>query len=654
MLETFDARYEPLFAFYPYGIARIDHDGIILEANPALEARSGFPQDSLVGHHVREFATPDTATLADELVVELQNGTSAWRELRLVHKGGMPLARRVTVVPSSSMEKPLEGFVVIQDITEKVHAQQFMRSLFDDHPHGIARLDLDGAVLEVNDALVELSGYGRSELIGAHFMDFAGPETGAATADMLRETLQGRAQTARVNPVHKDGSRKYVHLTTIPVRIDNAVAGVFLVFDTQAALLHESQEHFRSLFSRNPDAVIALDRDGVILDVNQALIEIGGRPREEVIGQDYRAFMSPQELQIVNPHIDRVLRGEAVNYEFAYNSPHRGARTLVVTSFPMTRADDIIGFYAIMVDATDARASQKRATEQAKRIRELYLLAASANIADSHISTMLEAGCRLLDMEVGAIVACSAECRVDHRVDLQPSRTAADSENLVALAAEVHETQKPVLITPARQMRGTYKSALAVPFVVGGQAYGALCFASTLRDHEAFEETDSDLAALIAALLGSALERRRSRANLRTLAYFDSLTGLPNRLFLQERLRDAIESAQMNLRRVALIFFDLDRFKDVNDTLGHALGDRLLQVMAARLIETVADRGLVARMGGDEFAVLLPNCESIDEIRKTAEELLEVIDDPCHIDEYEQYVTASAGISVFPDDGKDD
>jgi len=468
------------------------------------------------------------------------------------------------------METPTEGFVVIQDITREVHVQQFMRSLFDHHPHGIARVDLDGAVLEVNDALIELSGYGRAELIGAHFMDFAGPETGAATADMLRETLQGRAQTARVNPVHKDGSRRYVHLTTIPVRLDNAVAGAFLVFDTQAALLHESQEHFRSLFSRNPQAVIALDRDGVILDVNDALLEIGGRSRGEVIGQDYRAFMSPQELEMVNPHIARVLRGNNTNYEFSFHSPHRGARSLVVTSFPMARGDEIIGFYAIVADATDVRASEKRAAEQAKRIRELYVLAASANIADSHITTMLEAGYRLLNMELAAIVACSGECRIDHRVDLQPARTAADSENLVALAAEVHESQKPVLITPARQMRGTYKAALAVPFVVGGLSYGALCFASTLPEREAFEDTDIDLAALIAALLGSALERRRSRANLRTLAYFDSLTSLPNRLFLQERLRDAIESAQMNLRRVALIFFDLDRFKDVNDTLGHA------------------------------------------------------------------------------------
>jgi diguanylate cyclase (GGDEF)-like protein/PAS domain S-box-containing protein len=654
LLETFDARYEPLFAFYPYGIARIDRDGIILEANAALAERSGYPARALLGHHVREFATPETAASADELVQELRAGKTAWRELRLRHKSGTPLARRCTVVPSASPNEGREGFIVIQDISSEVHAQQFMRSLFEHHPHGIARLDLDGTVLEVNDALVEISGYDRDELIGTHFMEFAGPQTGAVTAQLLEETFKGSGQTAPVHPIRKDGSRGSVQLTTIPVRIDARVAGAFLVFDTQPALLRESQQDFQSLFTRNPDAVIALDRDGLILSANDALVRLGGYPREQIIGQDFRAFMSAAELEVVGPYIARVLTGETVSYEFTFVSQHKGPRILLVTSFPMTRDDDIVGYYAIMVDATDARAAKKRADEQSNRIRELYVLAASANIADSQVNTMLEAGCRLLNMEVAAIVACAGDSRIDHRIDLHPSRTASESESLLELAAQVHETQKSITVTPAQEMRACFRTALAVPLVVAGQAYGALCFAGTLADPPALEDTDVDLAALISALLGSALERRRSRANLRTLAYFDSLTGLPNRLFLQERLRDALESAQMNLRRVALIFFDLDRFKDVNDTLGHALGDRLLQVVAARLIETVRDRGIVARMGGDEFAVLLPNCESIDEIRKAAEELLDVIDDPYHIDEYEQYVTASAGVSVYPDDGKDD
>ncbi|MDP9024262.1 MAG: PAS domain S-box protein, partial [Candidatus Eremiobacteraeota bacterium] len=292
MLDTFDARYEPLFALYPYGIARVDRNGIILDANPAMQLRSGYSLDGLIGHHVREFTTPETSAQSEELVEELRCGRSAWRELRLVHKGGTTLARRVTIVPASAGESN-EGFFVVQDITGEVQAQQFMRSLFEHHPDGIARLDLDGTVLEVNDALIEMSGYGRSELTGAHFLDFSGPETGAATADLLRETFKGRAQSAKAHPLRKDGTRGNVQLTTIPVRLESNVVGAFLVFDSQAPLLEESQEHFRSLFSQNPDAVIALDRDGLILDVNDALTAIGGYPREQVIGQDYRGFMTP-------------------------------------------------------------------------------------------------------------------------------------------------------------------------------------------------------------------------------------------------------------------------------------------------------------------------------------------------------------------------
>ncbi len=148
-------------------------------------------------------------------------------------------------------------------------------------------------------------------------------------------------------------------------------------------------------------------------------------------------------------------------------------------------------------------------------------------------------------------------------------------------------------------------------------------------------------------------EMRRTRAHVRTLAYYDSLTGLPNRIFFQERLRDALEQTPGQLPRVALLFLDIDRFKDINDTLGHALGDRFLQLVGERLVLLVKNRGVVARLGGDEFVVLAP-CAEDGEVRKLAEELLASSDQPYRIEGYEQFITTSIGISVYPDHGRND
>ena len=148
-------------------------------------------------------------------------------------------------------------------------------------------------------------------------------------------------------------------------------------------------------------------------------------------------------------------------------------------------------------------------------------------------------------------------------------------------------------------------------------------------------------------------EMRRTRAHMRTLAYYDSLTGLPNRIFFQERLRDALEHAPGQLPCVALLFLDVDRFKDINDTLGHALGDRFLQLVGERLVLLVNNRGVVARLGGDEFVVLAP-CAGGDGVRELAEELLAAAALPYRIEGYEQFITTSIGISVYPEDGRND
>jgi diguanylate cyclase len=133
----------------------------------------------------------------------------------------------------------------------------------------------------------------------------------------------------------------------------------------------------------------------------------------------------------------------------------------------------------------------------------------------------------------------------------------------------------------------------------------------------------------------------------------DFLTGLPNRALLTDRLAQSIALAQRHRKRVVLMFLDLDNFKDVNDSLGHAVGDRLLQSIAKRLEACVRSSDTVSRHGGDEFIVLLSEVEAADDAGHAAEKLIKAMTEPHLIGDHRLDVTLSIGISIFPDDGDD-
>ncbi len=148
-------------------------------------------------------------------------------------------------------------------------------------------------------------------------------------------------------------------------------------------------------------------------------------------------------------------------------------------------------------------------------------------------------------------------------------------------------------------------------------------------------------------------ERMQAQERLQYLAYHDVLTTLPNRVLFMDRLEQALTRAPRRARQLAVIFLDLDRFKVINDTLGHDFGDRLLQVLAERLGGCVREGDTVARVGGDEFAILLDDMASNDDVVFVARKIIEVFAKPLNVYERELFVTTSVGISVFPNDGED-
>lgn len=147
-------------------------------------------------------------------------------------------------------------------------------------------------------------------------------------------------------------------------------------------------------------------------------------------------------------------------------------------------------------------------------------------------------------------------------------------------------------------------------------------------------------------------ERKQAEKNLRQLAHKDPLTDLPNRNLFGDRMQYAIANARRNQQKFYLMFIDLDHFKTINDTHGHAAGDYILKQVARRLMTCTRENDTVARMGGDEFAVILTNITSLRHTKNIAQKILKALSSPYIIDKQKLYISASIGITEYPDDGK--
>ncbi|TMV48723.1 EAL domain-containing protein [Paenibacillus mesophilus] len=148
-------------------------------------------------------------------------------------------------------------------------------------------------------------------------------------------------------------------------------------------------------------------------------------------------------------------------------------------------------------------------------------------------------------------------------------------------------------------------------------------------------------------------ERKQSEEHLKYLAHYDVLTALPNRTLFHDRLQQAILLAARQETRVALLFIDLDRFKPINDTLGHAIGDQLLQQVAKRLKSCVRKSDTVARLGGDEFTVILPRLRNESDVSIVAQNIIDALAVPFRIGDHEVFITTSIGIGIYPFDSTD-
>jgi len=170
------------------------------------------------------------------------------------------------------------------------------------------------------------------------------------------------------------------------------------------------------------------------------------------------------------------------------------------------------------------------------------------------------------------------------------------------------------------------------------------------QDYLVKEQVDSNL---LVRTIRYAIERKRSEETIRWLAYHDSLTNLPNRALFNDRLTIALTHAHRGRQKLVVMLLDLDQFKEINDTLGHSVGDKLLQLVGSRLTNLLRKGDTVARVGGDEFLLLLPGITRMEDATNIAQKILELFQEPFVLNNQKLYITTSIGIVTYPNNGED-
>lgn len=679
--------FESLFSASPNGIAALDAAGRIVDCNPACTLLSGYKRQDLTGRDIREMAGPGLRAFIDEAFEAAKAGKSLRRELDLKRVDGSLLQGEVTSIPVMDSSSEVKLFLVVQDITGRFTAEQSVLGLqrdltragdeiehlrhnfdllFEHNPSVVVAIDLEHRITGVNPAGVRISGFTVEEMTGRDVHEFVPPSQRDRLRTFLSQVARGETVTFSIDAYSADGRVIEYEATLLPIVSNRRVVGAYGLLENitermraertivaQREELLDLEHDFRSIFERNPDGMALLSTDGAILDLNESLVRLSRRSREEVAGQSFRTFLQGDDLERGWSFFRRAVEGEAVRFEISSMRGDGEPAVLDATLFPKYVQGLIVGIYCVVKDITERKTALRKLEMQTQRMRDLYLLATTAEYTDAQVMSTLQTGCRLLGMESGAIIDTTRDARVDMRYDAL-ELFAGDDDALLQLARDVLQKREAVVSESGDGDTGGYGSWIASRLVVAGQLQGVLLFFSHTRRDQPFEEIDHDTLALMSALVGAALERRRTRSHLRTLAYYDALTGLPNRLLFQERLRDALVDSRGHASGLAVLFFDLDSFKDINDSLGHAMGDRFLQMVANRLARAVGEAGLVARMGGDEFIVLVRDCQSMEQVKALAERLLHAIDQPYKLDGYEQFMTTSIGVSIYPSDGRDD
>ncbi|HVL77354.1 MAG TPA: EAL domain-containing protein [Noviherbaspirillum sp.] len=521
-------------------------------------------------------------------------------------------------------------------------SEALFRAMLDTLEEAYYEVDLAGNIVRCNAAFYRMVGYTESELVGRNNQQFQTPEGASATYRMFNQVYKTGVPLTRCDVafLHKDGRTVLVegsiHLTHDDQGRPNGFRGfqrdVTAQRRTETAL-RESEAKYRGILETIEDAYYEVDLAGVMVLCNGAFCRMLGYASDDIIGRSYRTFQMPEAAASVYTTFNTVFRTGIGRRSFDWTMIRRNGEPVTGEGSVQLVRDlngRACGFRGILRDVTERRRVEQALRESEARFRALTKLSSDwywEQDADFRYTRM--------------------EGRQDNRggedglragfVGKRPWETALEIENEDgwdghrALLASRRPFRDVVMHRLLGDGRPYYISVSGEPFFTADGSFAG--YRGVSRD---------------------ITDRKLAEERIHHLATHDALTGLPNRSMFSQLLGAALEHARPAGSRFAVLFVDLDRFKHINDTLGHDAGDRLLKKVTERFRVALRSSDVMARLGGDEFVILVRDLASTRHAGTVARKILAAAVEPVMLNGRECRVSASIGIAIYPRDGSDE
>jgi diguanylate cyclase (GGDEF)-like protein/PAS domain S-box-containing protein len=520
------------------------------------------------------------------------------------------------------------------------HPTDWPAYLLDRAPAMIAYVGTDARLRYASPALLDWFGIAGVDVADREIQDVLPAPMSDPFVDGIRVALAGEPQVAERGVRHAHPGR-YAQATFTPDHDDDGqLLGVAIVvadISGRRALesrLRESERRFALAFRYASIGMALVLPNGRWLQVNDALCTMLGYTEDDMLATAFQAVTHPDDLAADLALVHSLLAGDRQSYHMEKRYLHRdGHAVYVLLSVSLVRDEHGQPLYFIsQVQDISERKAFEDALFRERELAEVTL----KSIGDAVITTDPAMIVTSLNPIAEAMTGWSNHDAVGRPMD------------------EVFQLREPLTRQP-----------IANPLIAAVQknAIVGLTTDAILIHRNGFESPIEDSAAPIHDHAGNVVggvvvfhdvsETRALALKMAHLAHHDTLTGLPNRALLQSRMEFAATVASRRNQRAALLFVDIDHFKQINDTLGHAAGDALLQEVARRIRAAVRSDDTVSRLGGDEFVVLLPQIESASDASNVAEKVLAACSQAVGIDTSALTISFSIGISVYPDDAVD-
>jgi diguanylate cyclase (GGDEF)-like protein/PAS domain S-box-containing protein len=511
-------------------------------------------------------------------------------------------------------------------------AQERYRILFERSPDAVIVAAPDGSVMDFNSAALDFLGISRTRLLESNIASFY-----ADTAERSR-LIQQVAETGLVHNaavIFVDSRDQVKHCLVTTMRLDDPSGRIYgyqsVIRDvTQQRLaekkLQSQKNYAEQLIDIAPEAIAILDTDDRVIRINEEFCRLFKYPEEACIGRRIGDLIVPAHLKAESLSLSaRAIGGDCFEVD---SQRMRKDGTLVDVSIlakPIATERDEPAIYVIYRDI----ASRKRAQEAMKRSEERHRTVLEAAPDPVIVRDMTGRVIYLNPAFTRVFGWTLAECR-QRSIDFVPSENQPETQ---AFMAQIHQGTS---FSGVETRRFTKDNRL-----VDVSISGAVFFDAN-GEPEGYIITLQDIT-----------ERRKKDEELRYVAYHDTLTSLPNRKSFYMCLDDLLKhSGRRNSDRAwALMFLDLDKFKVINDTLGHDTGDRLLKGVADRLQACLRESDHLFRLGGDEFTIILTNLGRDIDVARVARKILSALSRQFQFSGHEIFTTTRIGISVFPNDG---